>query len=61
MVHGTMVHVVCLVEEMESVAGTDGNLVKKPGCISLVWDYFGLRVDTNGKPVDDTRAVSHSC
>ena len=34
-----------MVEEMESVAGTDGDLVKKPGCKSLVWDYFGLRVD----------------
>lgn len=36
MVCGTMTHMVCLVEEIKSVAGTEGNLVKKPGCKSLV-------------------------
>ena len=52
-----MAHVVCRVEMEES----DGDLVKKPGTKSLVWDYFGVKVDTNGKPIDNTRAVCRSC
>ena len=41
---------------------SDGNLVKKPGNKSPnhVWDYFGIQVDTNGKPIDNTRAVYRS-
>ena len=52
-----MAHVVCHVELEES----DGDLVKKPGTKSLVWDYFGVKVDTNGKPIDNTWAVCRSC
>ena len=52
-----MAHMVCRVEMEES----DGDLVKKPGTKSLVWDYFGVKVDTNGKPIDNTRAVCRSC
>ena len=55
-----MAHVVCHVE-MEESDGADGNLVKKPGSKSLVSDYFGVRVDINGKPIDNTRVVCRSC
>ena len=55
--YGMMAHVVCRVELEES----DGDLVKKPGTKSLVWDYFGIKVDTNGKPIDNTWAVCRSC
>ena len=55
--YGMMAHVVCRVELEKS----DGDLVKKPGTKSLVWDYFGVKVDTNGKPIDNTWAVCRSC
>lgn len=51
----SMSHVVWHAEGMESVAGTDGNVVKKPGCMQMIfWDYYGLQVDTNKKPLNNT-------
>lgn len=58
----SMSHVVWHAEGMESVAGTDGNVVKKPGCMQMIfWDYYGLQVDTNKKPLNNTWAVCRSC
>lgn len=57
----SMSHVVWHAEGMESVAGTDGNVVKKPGCMQMIfWDYYGLQVDTNKKPLNNTWACSLS-
>ena len=33
----------------------------KPGTKSIVWDYFGLRKDPEGKPIDDGHVVCCSC
>ena len=29
------------------------SLVTKPGTNSIVWDYFGLRKDPEGRPIDN--------
>ena len=36
-------------------------VASKSGTKSLVWDYFGLQLDADGKPVDDGSAVCRSC
>ena len=37
------------------------SLVTKPGTKSIVWDYFGLEKDPEGKPINDRRVVCCSC
>ena len=36
-------------------------VASKSGTKSLVWDYFGLQLGADGKPVDDGSAVCRSC
>ena len=42
----------CWPVNREAEENTD-RLVAKPGTKSLVWDYFGLRKDPEGKPIDN--------
>ena len=35
--------------------------IAKPGAKSTVWNFFGLRRDTNGKAMDDGTAFCKSC
>ena len=36
-------------------------LARKSGTKSVIWDYFGLEVGADGKPVDDGSALCRSC
>ena len=36
-------------------------LVSKSGTKSVVWDFFGLELRKDGKPVDDGSAICRSC
>ena len=36
-------------------------LVSKSGTKSVVWDFFGLELGKDGKPVDDGSAICRSC
>ena len=42
---------------------TDVNLVKKHILKSVIWSYFGIRVDNMGKPIDDSekKPVCRTC
>jgi hypothetical protein len=44
------------------ITGQDeDDLIPKPGTKLLVWEYFGLKKDAQGKAVDDGRVVYLSC
>ena len=36
-------------------------LVSKRGTKSVIWDFFGLKLGKDGKPVDDGSAICRSC
>ena len=36
-------------------------LVSKTSTKSIVWDYFGFRKDSKGKPIDDGAVICRTC
>ena len=58
MIHVTRGSIPAMASQQE---GNTDSLVTKPGIKSIVWDYFGLRKDPEGKPIDDGRVVCRSC
>ena len=36
-------------------------LLPKPRTKSVVWDYFGLEQDTNGRAIDDGTVICRTC
>lgn len=58
MTHVTRGSIPAMVSQQEE--NTD-SVVTKPGTKSIVWDYFGLEKDPEGKPIDDGHVVCRSC
>ena len=50
-------------EERQSSESTKSanEILLKPKAKSELWQYFGLRTDKNGKPVNDRQAVYKMC
>ena len=44
----------------EPVTDTEG-LALKPGIKSPIWEYFGLKKDKDGKPVDNREVLCKIC
>ena len=36
-------------------------IVSKRGTKSVVWDFFGVELGKDGKPIDDGSAICRSC
>ena len=41
-----------------STASSELTLVKKPKTVSIVWDYFGLRADNEGRVLTEKESLS---
>ena len=44
-----------------SSAPSTTTLLKKPNSTSIIWNYFGLKPDKDGKAVDDGRPYCRRC
>ena len=41
--------------DLEETFDGEDELVLRPGAKSELWNYFGLKIDVNRKPIDDGR------
>ena len=47
--------------ESECTVADDIQLINKPGMSSKVWEYFGLRIDSNRHSVKDGKVICRIC
>ena len=49
------------VMDLQNTFDGENELVPRPGVKSELWNYFGLKVDVNRKPIDDGRVFCRIC